>query len=112
MADSNIIKEFLVLLGFRVDEPALKKFENGIVQATKVTFALGAAVEAVAVSVGIGVAKFAANLEQLYFAANRTHASATQLRAFGRTAQGMGVSLEEATGSIENLQHFIRTTPG
>jgi tail lysozyme len=112
MSDSNVIKEFLVALGFKTDESALKKFEQGISQATKAVLTLGTAVEATALAVGIGVARFASNLEALYFASVRTGASATNLKAFDRAARDMGASAGEAQASIEGLARFMRNNPG
>ena len=45
MASSNIIKEFLVSLGFAVDNSSLSKFTGGIATATKRAALLGATVK-------------------------------------------------------------------
>ena len=86
MAQSNVIKEFLVKLGYKHDEASLKQFKDGIVHATKVVVGFAAAVEATAVAVSVGVAKFASNLEALYFASIRTGSAAASLKAFDRAA--------------------------
>ncbi len=112
MNESNVIREFLVALGFKMDEPALKKFETGIARATTVVMSLGVAVEATAISIGYGVAKFSSNLEGLYFASVKTGASATNLRAFERAARDFGVASGEASASVQNLAHFLRVNPG
>lgn len=109
---TDTIKEFLVSLGFRADESSLKKFERGISQATKAVVTLAAAVETTALAVSIGVARFANNLESLYFASQRTGASATNLKAFDRAARDMGASAGEAQSSIEALARFMRDNPG
>src|SRR6185312_10695060 len=112
MAESSVIREFLVSLGFKADEGALQKFERGIEQATTAVIRLGAAVEGTAVAVIGGVAKFASNFEQLYFASRRVHASATNIKAFGLAARNFGASAEEAQGSIEGLAQALRENPG
>ena len=109
---ADTIKEFLVALGFKTDETALKKFERGISQATKAVVTLAAAVETTALAVSIGVARFASNLESLYFASQRTGASATNLKAFDRAARDMGASAGEAQASIEGLARYMRNNPG
>lgn len=109
---TETIKEFLVALGFKSDEAALKKFTAGVEQATKVVFGLAAAVEGAAVTVAIGVSRFASTLETLYFATLKTGASATNLRAFDRAAQDFGVSAGEAQHSVEGLAQFLRLNPG
>ncbi|HEX4268879.1 MAG TPA: phage tail tip lysozyme [Steroidobacteraceae bacterium] len=112
MADSSPIREFLISLGFKLDQPALKSFQEGVTKATKAVVGLAAAVEGTATIVAAGVARFASNLEDLYFAAQRTGSSATGLMAFQRTAQNFGASAEEARGSVEGLAQALRMNPG
>lgn len=89
----------------------MRKFTGGIEKATKAVFALAAAVEATALTVAYGVQKFASNLEQLYFSAQRTGASATQLKAFDKAAQNLGASAGEALDSLEGMAQLFRENP-
>src|ERR1700733_4850729 len=109
---TDTIREFLVRLGFSSDEAALKKFEEGIGKATKAVVTLAAAVQATALTVAIGVGKFAANLEQLYWASQRTGTSVLNLKAMEVAAQNFGASAEDALSSVEGLARFLRTNPG
>ncbi|KVN62691.1 hypothetical protein [Burkholderia anthina] len=111
MADSVVIREFLVALGFKVDEKGLKNFKEGVEGATKGVKQLIATVSGAALTVSAGVAAFASKLERLYFVSQRTGASATSLRGFEFAARNMGVSAEAATGTIENLARFLRNNP-
>ncbi|KVT95616.1 hypothetical protein [Burkholderia ubonensis] len=111
MADSVVIREFLVALGFKVDEKGLKKFKEGVEDTTKGVKQLITTISGAALTVSAGVAAFASKLERLYFVAQRTGASATSLRGFEFAARNMGVSAEAATGTIENLARFLRNNP-
>lgn len=111
MAETSVIREFLVLLGYKQDEAALKNFAGGIEKASKAVFGLAAAVEGTAVLVAAGVARFASNLEALYFASIRTGSSAASLKAFDRAAQDFGASAGEALSSVEGLSHALRENP-
>ncbi|MDF3115882.1 mannosyl-glycoprotein endo-beta-N-acetylglucosamidase [Burkholderia semiarida] len=111
MADSVVIREFLVALGFKVDEKGLKNFKEGVEGTTKGVKQLIATVSGAALTVSAGVAAFASKLERLYFVSQRTGASATSLRGFEFAARNMGVSAEAATGTIENLARFLRNNP-
>jgi len=111
-AETNIIREFLVALGFKTDESALKNFSSGIDKATKAVVGLAAAVETTAIAVAAGVARFASNLEALYFASIRTHTAAANLKAFDLAAQNFGANAGDATSSIEGLARQLRTNPG
>lgn len=111
MADSVVIREFLVALGFKVDEKGLKNFKEGVEGTTKGVKQLIATVSGAALTVSAGVAAFASKLERLYFVSQRTGASATNLRGFEFAARNMGVSADAATGTIENLARFLRNNP-
>jgi len=111
-AQTNVLREFLVSCGFRLDQAALTNFVSGIRTATNTALALGAAVTAMAATVAIGIQKFASNLEQLYFASIRTGSSATNLMAFDRAMQNFGASAGEGVAMVEQLAHILRTDPG
>lgn len=112
MSDAVVIKEFLVALGFKTDEKSLKNFTQGVEDAGKSVLKLVAAVETAALAVGAGVAAFAANMEQLYFASQRTGASIGNLKALDYAARQLGASSQEARSAIEGLARFMRDTPG
>ena len=112
MADTQVIKNFIVSLGFKTDEAALKKFADGIGDATNSVMRLAVSVTAAATAVAIGVERFANNMNQLYFAAIRTATSATHIKAFQRTIMDFGGSAEDAMASIEGLTTFMRNNPG
>lgn len=109
---TETIREFLVALGYKQDEAALKKFETGINKATKAVFSLAAAIEGTAILVAAGVARFASNLESLYFAAQRTGSSATALKALDLAARNLGANAGEAQAAVEGLASALRTNPG
>lgn len=110
--NATTIREFLVALGFVTDEPALKRFTAGIDGATKAVFGLATIVETTAVGIAASIARYASDLEQLYFASQRTNSAAANLKAFGRAAEDFGASNSEALQSVEGLAKFLRTNPG
>lgn len=112
MAESSVIREFLVSLGFKTDEKSLKNFSAGIEGATKNVVKLVAAIEAAALTVGAGVAAFASNLESLYFASMKTGASVNNIKAFENAARNLGVTASESEQSIQGLARWMRNNPG
>lgn len=108
---AETIREFLVSLGFKLDEPALKKFTKAVDTATAAVFKLAAGIEATATLVAVGIAKWSGSLEQLYFAAQRTGSSVQSLRAMDRAAQDFGATSGEMLSSIEGLAHALRLNP-
>ncbi|MCA8249264.1 mannosyl-glycoprotein endo-beta-N-acetylglucosamidase [Burkholderia multivorans] len=112
MADSVVIREFLVALGFRVDEKGLKNFREGVEGATKGVVRLISTISGAALTVGAGVSAFASKLERLYFVAQRTGAAETSLKSLEFAARNFGVSSEQAIGTVENLARMLRNVPG
>ena len=108
---TDTIKEFLAKLGFKVDEAGLKKFNAGLATATKSVFALGSALEGLAISVAYGVERISNDLEQLYFASQRTRSSAENIKALDTAAQNFGATADEAKSSLEAFAHFLRANP-
>jgi len=112
MAQREILKEFLVKLGFHTDEKSLKRFTAGVSNATKGVVGLVTAIQGAALTVSAGVAKFAANMEALYFAAGKSGASALNIKAFGKAVQNLTGNGEDALASMQNLARWMRNTPG
>lgn len=111
MANKDIIREFLVALGFQVDEKGLKKFNDGVEKATKGVKQLVTTLSASALTVSVGVSALASKLENLYFVSQRTGAAATSLKAFAFAARNLGITSETAFGAVESLAKFLRNNP-
>lgn len=109
---ADVIKDFLVSLGFKIDDAGMKKFTGGIESATLTVAKLGVTLEATALAVVAFTAKISSGLEDLYFASQRTQSSVANIQALGFAAAQMGSSAEAARGSLEGLARFMRTSPG
>ncbi|QIE87976.1 hypothetical protein G5B91_17525 [Pseudomonas nitroreducens] len=112
MAESSVIKEFLVGLGFKVDEKGLKTFTGTIDGATTAVTRLVTTLAGASLTVAAGVATFANNLENLYFASQRVGASAASMKAADYAARDLGASANEVRGSLEGMARALRQNPG
>lgn len=112
MSDASVLKEYLISLGFTIDDASYKKFQSGINGITVKAVALGEIVADVAEKVARGVLKMAQNLDTLYFTSRRVGDSAENISAFGFAISQMGGSAESATASLESLASKMRFTPG
>lgn len=112
MADANVIREFLVSLGWKIDESGQKKFVDSIASTSLKVVELGAAIAATSAAVVAGVAKIADQMELLYFASQRTGAAVANIQALGFAAGQMGSSASAAAASLESLARFMRNSPG
>ncbi|WP_431612968.1 transglycosylase SLT domain-containing protein [Enterobacter chengduensis] len=110
--NAETIKDFLVSLGFEVDESGAKKFEATVTGATFQVLKMGAAVEAAALSVVAFTAKIASGLDNLYWASQRTGATVQGIKSISYAISQVGGNAEVAKGSLESLARFVRTNPG
>ncbi|MFN1150103.1 lytic transglycosylase catalytic [Serratia liquefaciens] len=106
------IKDFLVSLGFQIDDAGARKFEAAITGATMKVVKMGAAVEAAALSVVGFTAKIASGLDQIYQASQRTGATVEGIQSIGFAVSQLGGNADAARGSLESLARFVRNSPG
>lgn len=109
---TEVIKEFLVSLGYRVDGASERRFIDGINKATRAVLGISVGIEAAAAAVAAGVAAMANDLEKLYFASQRTKASVENIQAYGAAVEQLGGNVHDARSSLENLANFLRSSPG
>lgn len=110
--NAETIKDFLVSLGFQIDDAGARKFDSVVLGTTLQVVKLGAAVEATALSVVAFTAKIASGLDQLYWSSQRIGATVAGIQAIGYAASQAGSSAEAARGSLEGLARFMRNNPG
>ncbi|MBS9001996.1 lytic transglycosylase catalytic [Escherichia coli] len=110
--NAETIKDFLVSLGFSVDEAGAKKFGSVLAGTTANVIKMGLAVEGAALSVVAFTAKIASGLDNLYWASQRTGATVQGIQSIGYAVSQVGGSADAARGSLESLARFIRNNPG
>ncbi|MFW6686016.1 lytic transglycosylase [Serratia marcescens] len=110
--NAETIKDFLISLGFDIDEAGGRKFESVVSGVTMNAVKMGAAVEAAALTVVGFTTKIASSLDRLYWQSQRTGASANNIRAIGYAFSQAGGSVEGFNGTLDNLARFLRSTPG
>ena len=110
--DAETIKDFLISLGFQIDDAGAKKFDSVIVGVTANVFKMAAVVEGAALSVVAFTAKIASGLDNLYWASQRTGATVQGIQQIGYAVSQMGGSVDGARSSLESLSRFMRNSPG
>lgn len=110
--NAETLKDFLISLGFSVDEAGAKKFDSIIAGTTLKAIELGVKVEAAALSVVAFTAKIASGLDNLYWASQRTGATVNGIKQIGYAVSQVGGSVDAARGSLESLSRFVRNNPG
>jgi len=112
VAQADILREFLVKLGYKVDEASQRRFAEGVERMTDRVKDLAKAAVVMGTAVGVAVVKVASDLDNLYFASKRIGASAGNIRAFEFAIKQMGGSGEAARAALEGLARFMRDSPG
>ncbi|MEA4228694.1 hypothetical protein VBS18_11165 [Klebsiella pneumoniae] len=110
--NAETLKDFLISLGFKVDEAGARKFDAVVAGTTLKAIELGVKVEATALSVVAFTAKIASGLDDLYWASQRTGATVEGIKQIGYAVSQVGGSVDGARGSLENLARFMRNNPG
>jgi hypothetical protein len=108
----NVLREFLVSLGFKVDEVGMKKFTTSVESVTKTVLKLGAEVAAAATGVVAGVKIISSQMENLYYASQRTGATVGNIMALRYAAGQIGLTADQAQGALENFARTLRLNPG
>ncbi|EBZ9515114.1 lytic transglycosylase catalytic [Salmonella enterica subsp. enterica serovar Eastbourne] len=111
-SNADTIKDFLVSLGFDIDQAGASKFEAVLKGVTANVMKVGAAVEGAALSIVGFTTRIANGLDKIYWASQRTGASVQGIKALGYAASQTGASAESAMSSLESLSRFVRNNPG
>lgn len=106
------IKEFLVALGFQIDEAGWRKFNQGLAQSGKAAAELGSITATTATAIALAVEKVARQYETLYYVSQRTGSSVSTLRAYEFGVRQIGLTSDQARQSVEGFAASIRTNPG
>lgn len=110
--NAETIKEFLVSLGFSVDESGARRFNAVLTGVTSNAIKMGLAVEGAALSVVAYTAKIASGLDTLYWASQRTGATVQGIKSISYAVSQVGGSADAAKSSLESLSRFVRNNPG
>lgn len=112
MADENVLREYLVSLGWKIDEAGKKRFDGALDGAGKAAAAVAAGLTAAATAIAATVIKIASGFDDLYFAAQRTNTSVTNIKSLTYALSQLGVPASQAQSAIEGVARAIRTNPG
>lgn len=110
--DSEVIRSFLVSLGFQVNETGSRKFDTALGKTGKTALATGKLILGVAAAAQAMVAAYTSSMEKLYYASRRTGASVENLQALEFGASKIGLAAGEAQGALEAMAAAVRTNPG
>lgn len=109
-SDSNILREYLISIGFKVGDGATKldkQLAGWDKAATKLTKSLVGVGTAVAGMVQV----FAYQMDKLYYASQRTGAAVSNIKALDYAGTRIGLGAGTMQAAIENMAKTIRANP-
>ncbi|MCX5516237.1 hypothetical protein C3941_19800 [Kaistia algarum] len=111
MADENILREYLVALGFKIDAAGEKRFQGSLESAGKTAAAVAAGLTAAVTAIQVAVIKIASGFDDLYFAAQRTNTSVSNIKALSYALGQLGADGSTAERAIAAVAQSLRTNP-
>lgn len=112
MDNDDVLKSFLVSLGFVIDETSFKKFNLAVESVTKGVERAGLVVAATAAGFTAGVSIITSQMEKLYYASQRTGATVGNIMALRYAASQIGLTADQAQGALEGFARTLRLNPG
>jgi hypothetical protein len=103
------LQEYLIKLGWSVDEPSLKKFVGAVSATGSRVAELGSVAIETAAAIELMVSRVARTYETLYYASQRTGQSIRYIQSTQFAFKQIGLSAEEANASIEGIATTLRT---
>ena len=109
-SEQQILREYLVSLGYSVDRPSEKKFDNSLLKTKinadgllKTLIGVGTAAQTMAVL-------YARSMEKLYYSSIRAQSSVSNLQ--GLDFGGLTVGIKDLSGTVEKMAASMRSNPG
>lgn len=110
--DSKILREYLLSLGFRINEPQQKKFDTAVGKTDINVKGLAKSALAAAVATQAMVAVFARSMEKLYYSSIKAESAVGNIQALEHGAKQIGLAGGSMTTALEGMSRALRLNPG
>jgi hypothetical protein len=109
-ANSQVIREYLVSLGYRVDRESEGKIDKSLERTSKFVTGLALGIKGVILGSHAMMIAWSRSMEQMYFSSRRAETTVSNLKALDFGGRNIGVNnMKEA---LEGMARAIRTNPG
>lgn len=112
MADQQILKEYLLSLGFKIDSTESKKFDTTIGKFDFNVLGLAKGLLAAATAAQVMVGVFARSMEKLYYSSMRAESTAGNIKSIEFAAGQVGIGGDKMRASLEAMARAMRANPG
>ena len=108
----DVLKEYLVGLGFKIDDTSYNKWTSAIAKTTKQVAEFGGVVTGGLFAIEKSVERTAISFERLYYTAQRNNSSIASIKNLQYATSQIGLSAATGANAIEHLGMLLRTNPG
>lgn len=109
---SEILREYLLSLGFKVNTNEERNFTNSLKKTNKLAIGVGTSLVSAGAAVVAMTQQYANSMEKLYYASRRTNSTVGNIQAMEFAAGQVGVSAGAIRQSIEGMAKVLRNSPG
>lgn len=111
-SQSQVLREYLVSLGFQVNKDAQRSFDATLGKTHFNVAGLGKAVVGVTTATLAMVTVFARSMERMYYSSKLAESTVSNLQAVDFAARGIGLGGDQMKGALEGMARAMRTNPG
>ncbi len=108
----DTLRDYLVGLGFQVDEASWQKFTSRVERSARNVGELGAEAVATGFAISKMVERVARSYEELYYVSQRTGSGVGALKANEYGWRQIGLSAQQARQTVESVAASMRANPG
>jgi hypothetical protein len=112
MAQQEILREYLLALGFKMDNPGERNMRRVLGAVHKSADLTGKSILGLGASTVAMVTIFANQMQKLYYASQRSRETAGNLQAIAFGAKQIGLGGDQMIAAVEGMQRAIRLNPG
>jgi hypothetical protein len=109
---TDVIKSFLIGLGFKVDEEGLKKFNAAIQNVEKSAKQFAVGFSALAIGIEESIRRVGRQFENLFFLSAQLGTSANNLKSLEFAFGQIGIGADAFKGSLQSLNRLMLDSPG
>lgn len=109
--NADVIREYLVSLGFKIDQSSLNKLDGALAKTAKGALAFATTLLGIATATTAYVEHIAQDMENLYWASKRLRDGVANIQDFQLGISKVGGTAEGALSALEGMATFLRTNP-
>lgn len=110
--DSHILREYLVALGFRVDQQSRRNFSGTLERLDKGAARLGRTLVGVGVTAGIMAVAFTRSMERMFYNARYADTTVARLQNLEFAGRNIGLAGGQMTQGVKSFASALRSNPG